>query len=273
MNQLKILNFENYLQIEMDYIIICIVAFLGSGLTLFSGFGLGTLLIPVFSLYFPLEIAIILTAIVHFFNNIFKLILLGKHANKKTIVAFGFPAIIFSFLGAYTLSLITKMNVLTTINFGGVSFDILPVKLCIGSILLFFAFFEIIPSWSKITFDKKYVPVGGILSGFFGGLSGLQGALRTAFLIRLGLTKESFIATGVVIACCIDISRLGVYLQDWVAYQDQIDYKLVLCSTIAAFLGAFIGNRIIEKVTYNTIKFLVALLLITYSILLILGIL
>lgn len=257
----------------MDYIIICIVAFLGSGLTLFSGFGLGTLLIPLFSLYFPIEVAIILTAIVHFLNNVFKLVLLGKHANKNILVIFGMPAILFSFIGAYTLSLVTQMKVLTTFTFGGISFEILPVKLCIGAILLFFALFEVIPSWSKITFDKKYVPLGGVLSGFFGGLSGIQGALRTAFLIRLGLSKESFIATGVVIACCIDLSRLGIYLQDWTIYRDQIDFNLVLCATLAAFLGAFVGNRIIEKVTYNTIKILVALLLIIYAILLMLGIL
>ncbi|WP_324712199.1 hypothetical protein [Flavobacterium columnare] len=58
----------------MDYIIICIVAFIGAGLTLFSGFGLGTLLLPVFGLFFPIEIAITLTALVHFLNNVFKLL-------------------------------------------------------------------------------------------------------------------------------------------------------------------------------------------------------
>ncbi|MEQ3690641.1 MAG: sulfite exporter TauE/SafE family protein, partial [Flavobacterium sp.] len=67
----------------MDYFIICIVSLLGSGLTLFSGFGLGTILLPVFALFFPVEIAITLTAIVHFLNNIFKLVLLGKYADKK----------------------------------------------------------------------------------------------------------------------------------------------------------------------------------------------
>lgn len=43
-----------------------------SGLTLFSGFGLGTILMPVFALFFPLPLAISATAVVHFANNIFK---------------------------------------------------------------------------------------------------------------------------------------------------------------------------------------------------------
>ena len=75
----------------MDYFIICIVAFLGSALTLFSGFGLGTILVPVFAIFFPIEIAIALTAIVHFLTNIFKLTLLGRNANKSVIVRFGIP--------------------------------------------------------------------------------------------------------------------------------------------------------------------------------------
>ena len=93
----------------MDYFIICLTAFLGSGLTLFSGFGLGTLLVPVFGIFFPIEIAISLTAIVHFLNTIFKLILLGKSADKKVVFNFGVPAVIAAFFGAYALYLISDL--------------------------------------------------------------------------------------------------------------------------------------------------------------------
>ena len=68
------------------YLIICFTAFVASGLTLFSGFGLGTILMPVFAIFFPLESAITLTAIVHFLNNIFKLSLLGKYADKNIVL-------------------------------------------------------------------------------------------------------------------------------------------------------------------------------------------
>ena len=94
----------------MEYIVICLVALIGSGLTLFSGFGLGTLLVPVFGLFFPIPIAIALTAIVHFLNNIFKLFLVGKHVDKQIVYRFGLPSIIAAFIGAYILSLITYMD-------------------------------------------------------------------------------------------------------------------------------------------------------------------
>ena len=82
----------------MDYIIICLAALIGSALTLFSGFGLGTILVPVFAIFFPIEIAIALTAVVHFLNNLFKLALLGKKANKNVVLRFGFPSVVAAFL-------------------------------------------------------------------------------------------------------------------------------------------------------------------------------
>ena len=94
----------------MEYVIICIVAFLASILTFFSGFGLGTILLPVLAIFFPIEVAIALTGVVHFFNNMFKLALVGKNANKKVLLYFGVPAVIAAFLGAYVLINITDLK-------------------------------------------------------------------------------------------------------------------------------------------------------------------
>lgn len=53
--------------------------------------------------------------------------------------------------------------------------------------------------------------IGGVLSGFFGGLSGQQGAFRSAFLLHAGLDPQRFIATNAAIATLVDITRLVVY--------------------------------------------------------------
>ena len=256
----------------MDYFIICIVSLLASGLTLFSGFGLGTILLPVFALFFPVEIAITLTAIVHFLNNLFKLVLLGKYANYKVIVAFGIPAILFAFLGAYTLKHLTGLAPLYDYTLYSKQFYIEPLKIVIGLLLIFFALLDIIPKLKKLQFDSKYLPFGGVLSGYFGGLSGHQGALRSAFLIRANLTKEAFIATGVVIACVIDVSRLSVYAETIINQKEFLNYPLIIAATIAAFLGAYFGNKLIKKVTIESLQKFVASLLIIFSILFILGI-
>ncbi len=256
----------------MDYIIICLVALIGAGLTLFSGFGLGTLLLPVFGLFFPIEVAVVLTALVHFMNNIFKFFLFGKNADKTVILKFGIPAILFAFIGAHILKTLTNINPIANYALGDKTFQITPLKLIIGFLLIAFAMFDFIPKFKKLEFDKKYLSFGGILSGFFGGLSGHQGALRSAFLIRAGLTKETFIATGVVIACLIDITRLSVYLPKIMNNEVQLDYKLVGLATLSAFIGVYFGSKLLQKTTITVMQNGVAALLLIYGLLLILGI-
>lgn len=255
-----------------EYIIICLFALIGSGLTFFSGFGLGTILVPVFAIFFPIELAIALTAIVHFLNNIFKLTLIGKNASRQIIFKFGLPAIFSAFLGAYLLTFIADIEPLYSYSISTITFYITPIKLTIALLLSVFALLDIIPKLNKLNFDQKYIPLGGILSGFFGGLSGNQGALRTAFLIRANLTKESFIATSVVIAVLIDISRLAVYSADILKLGNRIDYTLLISATLSVFTGAIIGNRVLKKITIKTLQFAVGIMLFVFSILLGLGI-
>ena len=96
----------------MEIVIICLAAFLTAILTFFSGFGLGTILAPVFAIFFPIDIAIALTGVVHFSNNLFKIALIGRNTDKAVLLRFGIPAILASFAGAW---LLLKITVLPTI--------------------------------------------------------------------------------------------------------------------------------------------------------------
>jgi len=256
----------------MEYFIIGAAALITSGLTLFSGFGLGTLLMPVFAIFFPIDVAVGLTAIVHFFNNLFKLALLGKHADKTIVLRFGLPAILSAFLGAWTLLWLSGLNPLMSYQLFDREFHVMPVKFVIALLMVFFSLFELVPRFTEISFEKKYLFLGGILSGFFGGLSGHQGALRSAFLIKCGLSKESFIATGVVIACLVDISRISVYITHFSLTKAGDNLPLLLTAIISAFLGTFIGNRLIKKITMRTIQFIVAIMLFAIAVVLGTGI-
>jgi len=66
----------------MEIILISLAAFFTAILTFFSGFGLGTILTPVFAIFFPIDIAIALTGVVHFSNNLFKMALVGTTSLK-----------------------------------------------------------------------------------------------------------------------------------------------------------------------------------------------
>lgn len=255
----------------MSYVIICSVALVVSGLTLFSGFGLGTLLMPAFALFFPVEVAIAATAIVHLANNIFKVALVGRNADSGIVMKFALPAAFAAMLGALMLNYIAAVQPIAEYVLGGRTCAITPVKLVIAVLIMLFAVLEFIPNFEKISFDPKYIPIGGTLSGFFGGLSGHQGALRTAFLIRVGLQKEVFIGSMVVSAVIVDISRLIVYgstffAKDFEILKDQGGFELVLAGTLAAFLGAFMGSRLLKKITMRAIQMTVGTMLLLLAV-------
>ena len=245
----------------MTFFVVCVVALLTSGLTLFSGFGLGTLLLPAFLLFFPVDLSIAMTAIVHFLNNLFKLLLLGRHASLRIVVRFGLPAIVAALGGAAVLLLASDMPALASYKLFAQQFHVMPVKLLVAVLMIGFAILEILPSLQRVEFDQKYLPLGGLLSGFFGGLSGHQGALRSAFLVRAGLSKEAFIATGVLIACLVDVSRLSVYAQHFASSGLQQNSVLIIAATCSAFVGAFVGSKLVAKVTMRGIQRIVSIFL------------
>lgn len=249
----------------MEIFVLSIAAFSVAILTFFSGFGLGTILTPIFMIFFPVELAIALTGVVHFFNNIFKLLLVGKHADKTVLINFGIPAVVAAIIGSWLLFKIPDQTPLFSYHIFGKNFEVFPVKLIISVLLITFACIELIPFFKKLQFGKDKLPVGGVLSGFFGGLSGNQGALRSAFLIKAGLSKEAFIATAVVVSTFVDFTRLTIYAANFSKAGLSENLALVATVTVSGIIGAYVGNKMLKKVTVEFLQKVVALLLILIS--------
>lgn len=256
----------------MDIIVISFVAIFASLMNFLSGFGLGTLLLPAFAIYFPLHLAIILTAIVHLVTNIFKSIIMRKHVKWKVFFRFGIPSIIFAAIGALLLNQIVKLDIEFTYNLFNFQLTTSPIKITIAVIMIISAILDLVPTLQKINIPKKLLPFGGALSGFFGGLSGHQGAIRSAFLIKLDLPKEKFVATGIFISLFVDISRLLVYEYDIVVNGLERNYDLLLAASFFAVLGALLGKYFLKQVTVKFVRFLLGILLILVSIAIGLGV-
>lgn len=254
----------------MLLLIVCTAAILAAALTFFSGFGLGTLLLPAFAAFYPIEVAVAATAVVHLANNLFKLALVGRDVHSRTLIRFGVPAAAAAFLGAWLLTRLAFLQPLHTYAFVGRECNITIVKLVIASVIAAFAALELTPRFEKWAVPAKWMPLGGALSGFFGGLSGHQGALRSAFLIRAGLTKEQFIATGVATAVMVDLSRLLVYGvsffgRDWATLREQGGVGVVAAACLAAFAGSIIGARLVRKVTLTGVRRVVGVMLLVMA--------
>lgn len=249
----------------MEIAVVSIAALIASGLTLFSGFGLGTLLMPVVAIFFPVEIAIAITAMVHLANNVFKIGLLGNRANRFVLLKFGMPAVVFALLGALLLGWLSEIPSVFEYAVFGIQMQVSPLKLIVGLLILTFVLAELSPVFSSAALDKKYLPYGGMISGFFGGLSGHQGAFRSMFLLKAGLTKEEFVATSVVLAVMVDISRMLIYGWGMSGQYYAVDLPLVIAASVSAFIGAYFGSKLLRKITIRSIQIVVSVLLVVVA--------
>ncbi len=134
-----------------------------------------------------------------------------------------------------------------------------------------FAMFEFLPRLRELKFDRKHLVVGGALSGFFGGFSGHQGALRSAFLAKVGVSTEAFVGTNAMIGFMVDMTRIATYAAMLISARvsspigpDQ--WPLILSGILAAFTGVVIGKRFLHKITMKTVRSLTGALLLFIAI-------
>lgn len=220
---------------------IYLITFLASLLTLLTGFGLGTILTPVFALVYDVKLAVLLVAIVHFLNNAFKFTLFRAHVELAIIKRFGVMSIVGALIGAL-LQLYLYSEVL---------------KVVLGIVLIALGASEFFPAGLRFQIPKKVDVLGGLFSGLLGGLVGNQGAIRSAYLLNYAISKEAFIATATVIALAIDSARIPIYLFSQEEFLSKVPLQLVIVVLIA-FLGTFIGKKILRQVSGDLFKRLIA---------------
>ena len=252
-------------------ILICLVSFGASILTFFSGFGLGTLLLPVFCLFMPVELAVLSTALVHVLNNVLKFVLTREMIDKKVLFSFGLSAVLAAFIGAMLQDALGSGGVAYNLVLFEKLYRVEFLSLVVGILMLLFAVLDFIP-WSKnFSFGKRHFVLGGFLSGFFGGLSGHQGALRAAFLAKSNLSAEVFISTSVCLSLLIDMVRIPIYFTSDQGSVAQY-WQTILLACMCAFLGSFFGKKLFTKKKVMNVRYTVAVLLFAMGTGMILGV-
>ncbi|MEF2230202.1 MAG: TSUP family transporter [Pseudodesulfovibrio sp.] len=258
------------------HVVIFFAALVTSGVTLYSGFGLGTLLLPVYALFCPPEVAVASTALVHGANNLFKLIAVGRHADRGLVLRFGLPAVVAAFAGALALGYVAHFGAVASYTVGGRAAVVTPVKLAMAGLMAAFALLELLPGLKGLRFDRKYLFVGGLLSGFFGGFSGHQGALRAAFLAKVGVSAQAYVGTNAVIGFLVDMTRIAAYAAVFataggVGIGGGGQWPLVATGVAAAFLGVILARRYLHKATMGAVQALAGVFLLGTALALGLG--
>jgi uncharacterized membrane protein YfcA len=262
---------ENIIFVHMEYVIIIVVALIGSGLSFFSGFGFGTLLLPVMALFFDLQTAVFATAIVHFLNNVFKLTLVGKYAHWKTVIQFGIPSAVGAFLGAEALNYLAHLQHPLHVEFWVIETDTTFLGVVMGLVLILLAAMEYSNALVRVNKAPRILWLGGIFSGFFGGLSGQQGAIRSAFLMNHFEDKQVFIGTRAALAFIVDAVRIFTYAASFQLFLQHEIYLPMALALIGGMSGALIGNKFLKKTSIEWIRKTVMVFLFVMGTLMIAG--
>jgi hypothetical protein len=222
-----------------------------------------------------LEVAVAATAVVHLANNAVKGWLLKAWADWAVVLRFGSAAMVAALAGAAVLLFIPPREIASYAALGATR-TVTLLGVVLGGLILVFALFDLVPALRRLAVDRRYLVAGGAASGFFGGLSGHQGALRSVFLTKLDFDARTYAATGTFCAILVDVARILVYALGAAslgfARLDGTGHLWLVGAAIAvATAGAVVGRQLIGTITIGQVRWLVGALLLASGVLIAVG--
>ena len=214
-----------------------LATFFAAALTVPAGFGLATMITPVVFLWLEPHEAVAVVGIVHGSHNAWKLKVLRQSVDYDAVKRYGWAMVVGALIGA-------ALNTAVEAD---------PLLLIVGIALVILTLLSISEKWTNYRLPEAEDRIGGFGSGFFGGLTGHQGALRAMFLQKRLPDKSEYAATAAVLALVVDITRVPVYvaLEGW---QILDAGWLIIGLVLAAVLGVQLGKRWLKKWKSDTIR-------------------
>ncbi|KKG15072.1 hypothetical protein EO98_17105 [Methanosarcina sp. 2.H.T.1A.6] len=224
-----------------EIIFIALLTLLASVIGTLAGFGISTIMVPVLLMVFPLPQTLLLVGIIHWFNDIWKMLLFRKGIRWKLFLAFGLPGIFTSFIGS-SLSLRISQEVLSR---------------ALGLFLLAYVLFITFNQTFKLSQRLSVAISGGALTGFFAGIFGIGGEINAVALSAFNLEKAVYIATAGAISFMIDSTRIATYIKGDTGL-DPVILSGFLIFIPASLIGAMIGKKGVEKIPQGKFRNFVA---------------
>jgi len=123
----------------------------------------------------------------------------------------------------------------------------------------------------RLRFGKLAAAAAGLASGFFGGLVGEQGGIRSVALLNFDVEKEAFIATATATGLIVDAVRMPAYFLTQPSQINEFLFLIALTS-IPVVLGTLAGNVVLKRIPEASFKQIVSFLILVLGIfLLIVG--
>jgi uncharacterized protein len=233
--------------IELGVLLVSIVA---GGVAGISGFGIGSLLTPLLAVRYGTKLAVAMVSVPHLVGTAARFISLRKQLDRRIFVHFGLMSAAGGLAGA-----------LLNAHAGSPALGIV-----FGCLLIFAGISGLTGFVDRMHFGRRTAWLAGALSGFFGGLVGNQGGIRSAALLGFDIRKEALVATATAIALAVDAARMPVYL----AVEGRGILKawpLLAIAIAGVLLGTLWGVGLLRKIeerTFRRVLFALILLLGVY---------
>ncbi|MDX1535374.1 MAG: sulfite exporter TauE/SafE family protein [Candidatus Spechtbacterales bacterium] len=232
----------------METFYIAILSFIGAGIGTVTGFGSSTVMLPVLLSFYPLPEALLLAGLVHIFNDVWQVLFFKDGLRWRLILEFGLIGALATFVGARLVFVIPE-SILNT---------------ALGLFFVAYVVFIFMHSKFKVKHRERTASIGGIVSGFFAGISGLGGAIRSAFLLAFNLPKEAYVSSIGAIALLTDGVRTAAYYMGGARLSDALLQGLILF-IVMSFVGAKFAERFIHKISQDKFRAIVAVFLLGFG--------
>ena len=144
------------------------------------------------------------------------------------------------------------------------------LELVFGSLLILAGVSQVTGYAKRWRLRGRLAWLGGALSGFFGGLVGNQGGIRTAAMLGFDVDKRQFVATTTAVALLIDLARVPVYLAVESAALVRM-WPVVAVATVGVVAGTFLGETLLARVPETKFRIVVGVLLLTLGVSFLMG--
>lgn len=229
--------------------LIFIASLLAGAIASIAGFGIGSLMTPVLAMSVGTKLAIAAVSIPHLAGTAIRFWKLRRDLDRRVLWSFG----ITSAAGGLTGALLHA----------GTSSPRLTIAL--GVLLIVTGSNGLFGLTRRLKFHGPLGWIAGAASGFFGGLVGNQGGLRSAALLGFDLSRDAFVATATAIGLFVDGARMPVYLI--VEGRNMLTIApIIAVATTGVIAGTLSGTHLLRMVPQNVFLRLVSALIVTLGV-------
>lgn len=236
-----------------ELLVVCAGVF-GGAVASIAGFGIGSLLTPAIAIATGTKLAVAVVSVPHAIGTSIRFWRFHRDVDWRIVRSFG----VTSAAGGLTGAL---LNTWATSR---------ALELVFGSLLILAGVSQITGIAKRWRLTGTLAWIGGALSGFFGGLVGNQGGIRTAAMLGFEVDKRQFVATTTAVALLIDLARVPVYLAMETAALARM-WPIITFATIGVIAGTFFGETLLARVPDQKFRVVVGVLLLALGVSFILG--